>query len=170
MYFFWMRANSTNTSDYSNVSILSNMLSVASINVDKYESIIQNDKYHVYTESVESSRCINTTEEIELLGEQFKKRDHCWWNAVEICWFFFQNFVDMYCFISINLISNRNTWFYPYKECIYGCTDLGTTRRSCATEFLGYSTYTTTTTCITSSVIFVSNKSLLRDWCLSCCL
>lgn len=62
-----MRANSTNTSDYSNVSILSNMLSVASINVDKYESIIQNDKYHVYTESVESSRCINTTEEIELL-------------------------------------------------------------------------------------------------------
>lgn len=62
-----MRANSTNTSDYSNVSILSNMLSVASINVDKYESIIQNDKYHVYTESVESSCCINTTEEIELL-------------------------------------------------------------------------------------------------------
>lgn len=58
-----MRANSTNTSDYSNVSILSNMLSVASINVDKYESLIQNDKYHVYTESVESSRCINTTEE-----------------------------------------------------------------------------------------------------------
>lgn len=62
-----MRANSTNTSDYSNVSILSKMHSVASINVDKYESIIQNDKYHVNTESVESSRCINTTEEIELL-------------------------------------------------------------------------------------------------------
>lgn len=145
MYFFWMRANSTNTSDYSNVSILSNMLSVASINVDKYESIIQNDterqipcihwkrwKFMLY----KHYRGNRTT-----IGEQFKKRDHCWWNAVEICWFFFQNFVDMYCFTSINLISNKNTWFYPYKECIYGCTDLGTTRRSCATEFLGYSTY-----------------------------